>query len=222
MSGYDKDGFIQLIRKTEDVKPEKKKEKKSSKRPFKKGSWKMWLYKKIKRWKSQSSVVDFHFIKQENLIVTDRNGKVKTLITGQKPTDEQMKKLQKHKDDVFILINCGEGIFTRISLKCYQKLMKVDKIAVSIRLICSDDAGEEEFDAFDDEQVFDNINSFLSWVNYYRQLVYGVCEVQSHMCGFMYTRYKARTVISFTDGSVKAYKGDFNEVLTEFDFDPLL
>ena len=225
MVGYDKDGFIQLIRRSESVAAEgksEKKEKKSSKRPFKKGSWKMWLYKKLKKWKSSKHVSDFHFTKQINVFLTERKDKVKAFVSGQKPTDEQLKRLQKHKDDSFVLINCGEGIYTRISVRCYLKLLEVDRIAISISMICSDDAGDEEFSAYDDEQVFDNINSFLSWVNYYRQLVYGVCEVQSHMCGFMYTRYKAKTVIRYTDGSVKAFKGDFNEVLTEFDFDPLL
>ena len=100
--------------------------------------------------------------------------------------------------------------------------MEIDRIAISVTLRCSDDAGEEEFDAYDDEQVFDNINSFLSWVNYYRQLVYGVCEIQSHMCGFMYTRYKAKTLIRKIDGTFETYKGDFNEVLKAYDITPLL
>lgn len=225
MGNYDKDGFIQLIRKSETSMKEDespKNAKKSSKRPFKKGSWKMWLFKKLKKWRSPKSVVGFHHIKTPSVYITKRNDKVKCFISEQKPSEEQLKKLQKHKSDSFVLINCGEGIYTRISMKCYLKLLEVDRIAVAITLVCTDDSGDEEFDAYNDEQVFDSINSFLSWVNYYRQLCYGVCETQSHMCGFMYTRYKAKTVIRYTDGSVKAFKGDFNEVLKEFDFDPLL
>ena len=42
------------------------------------------------------------------------------------------------------------------------------------------------------------------------------------MCGFMYTRYKAKTLIRKTDGSFETYKGDFNEVLKAYDITPLL
>lgn len=215
---YDKDGFIKLIRKSATgEKPEKK-----SKKPFKKGSWKAWLFKKLKKWKSSKHVQDFHFVKQENLIIVGKDGKLKTTLTGHKPDDKLIEKLEKNKKNSFILINCGENIFTKISVKTYLKLMEIDRIAISVTLRCSDDAGEEEFDAYDDEQVFDNINSFLSWVNYYRQLVYGVCEIQSHMCGFMYTRYKAKTLIRKVDGTFETYKGDFNEVLKAYDITPLL
>lgn len=220
MENYDKDGFIQLIRRTEPK--ERKADKDPKKNPFKKGTWKAWLFKKLRKWKSSKHVQDFHFVKQENLIVINRKGKTKAVMSGGKPDEATLQKLVKNKKDAFVLINCGEGVFIRISVKCYLKLMEIDRIAVSIQLRCSDDSGDEEFDAYDDEQVFDNINSFLSWVNYYRQLVYGVCEVQSHMCGFMYTRYKSKVIIRKVDGSVESYKGDFNEVLSEYGFDPLL
>jgi hypothetical protein len=201
----------------------KPKKNSKDKKPFKKGSWAHALFKKIKRWKSPKNVEDFHYTKQENLLVIDKKGKVKTIKFSKKPSEEQITKIsEKWKKDTDVLINCGEGIFLRISWKCYLKLIQIDKIAISIQLLCSDDAGEEEFTAYEDDQIFDNINSFLSWVNYYRQLVYGVCEIQSHMCGFMYVKYKAKTLVTHKDGSIHKFKGDFNEVLSEYDFDPLL
>ena len=66
MTTYDQDGFIQLIRKqSPDVKP--KDAKKSTKNPFKKGSWKHSMLKILKKWKSSKYVSDFHFIQQENV-----------------------------------------------------------------------------------------------------------------------------------------------------------
>ena len=49
---YGPDGFIHLIPKGS--KEEKKK--KSSKNPFKKGSWKHYMYKILKKWKSSKYV----------------------------------------------------------------------------------------------------------------------------------------------------------------------
>ena len=62
----DSDGFVILERiisvPPSNTTPEKiSKKEKNPKKPFKKGSWKNWLLKKLRKFKSPPSVKSFHF-----------------------------------------------------------------------------------------------------------------------------------------------------------------
>lgn len=214
---YGPDGFIHLIPKGS--KAERKK--KSSKNPFKKGSWKHYMYKILKKWKSSKYVSDFHFVKAENLVIY-WNDKVKVKAFKKAPDKETLQKIQKKYEDSFVLINAGEGVFLRISVTSYLKFMEIDKMEIYLHMKCKDDATDTWFDIADDYKTIDNISELMSFVNYYRQLVHGVEDVQCAVCTFTYVKYDIRTVVLKQDGSAETYKGDFNDFLTEYEFDPLL
>lgn len=216
----DKNGFIVLKRVSADTKAPTYK--KARKNPFKKGSWKAWLYKKLKKWKSSKYVADFHYMHATNAIIQSKN-KTKTVIMSTRPDDDMVDKLKSKKyRDAMVMIDCGEGVYLRISSKCYCKLMEIDRIAINVSLKAQEDGEDDFFDVFDEDKVYDNINTLLSWVNYYRQLVNGIGEIQCRCCWFTYVKYNCKTVVQKRDGSIETYKGDFNEFLTAYDFDPLL
>ena len=222
MTTYDQDGFIQLIRKqSPDVKP--KDAKKSAKNPFKKGSWKHSMLKILKKWKSSKYVSDFHFIQQENVLVyRNDNEKPKVKVSKTAFSKEKLEKIQKKFSDAYVLINASEGVFLRISIPCYLKFMDVDKIQIALKIEGQEDGETEWFDMYTDTQTIDNINQLMDFVNYYRQMVIGGMEVQAHCCWYTYVRHKVKVVVLKRDGSVEAYKGDFNNFLAEYDFDPLI
>lgn len=214
---YGPDGFIHLIPKGS--KEEKKK--KSSKNPFKKGSWKHYMYKILKKWKSNKYVSDFHFMKAENLIIY-RNDKVKVKAFKKVPDKELLQKIQKKYENSFVLINAGEGIYLRISIASYLKFMEIDKMEIYLHMKCKDDATDTWFDVMDDYKTIDTIFELMSFINYYRQLVHGVEDVQCAVCTFTYVKYDIRAVVLKRDGSAETYKGDFNDFLSEYKFEPLL
>lgn len=217
----DEEGFVVLKRK--DQKPAEKKQKRAHKKhPFRRGSWKDFLYTKIRKWKSSKYVDDFHFVKLENIVVY-RKSKPKAILTRKKLTKSQLEKLQDKYDDCYILINSYDNVFVRLTLKSYMKLIEIDKIAISYKMEGIEDGYEDEkYPVYDLEQVIDNINDLMSWINYYRQLIAGVCEVQASCCNFTIFEFKVKTVVQMRDGTLKTYKGDFNEVMQDFDIRPFL
>ena len=220
---YDQEGFIQLIHKQSVPKePEKeKKSKKNAKNPFKKGSWKHAMLKVLKKWKSSKYIVGFHFVKTENLLVY-RNDKAKIKISNVPFSKEKLLKINEKYDDAYVLINASEGVFIRISIPCYLKFSEVDKIQINVDIKGQEDGDDEWFDMYTDTMTIDNINQLMDFINYYRQMVKGCMEVQAHCCWYTYVKYKVKTVILKQDGTAEAYKGDFNEFLAEYEFDPLL
>lgn len=225
MEFYDKDGFVQLVprftkddKKTEKAKPETIK---SNKNPFKKGSWKAWLFKKAKKWKSSKLVSDFHFTKLENIVVYE-NDKPKVILSKTKIGKDKLKKLAD-KPNCYILINARDNVFVKLSIKSYLKLMKVNKMAITITVYGKDDGREDDpYIVYDDEMVLDNINDLMNWVNYLRQLINGVMSMQAQCCGYVWYDFKVKTVIIKTDGEPETYKGDFNEVMKAYNITPLL
>lgn len=226
--GKDKDGFTVLIKSQPDeyyrvsVQTEKEKPvKKVSKNPFKKGSWKFSLLKKLKKHHSTSKVSSFHFTKLENIIIY-RNSKPKAILSKKAFSEETLRKMSEKYPDCYILINCRESMYMKLSLKSYLSLMEIDKMVIEYTMKASDDCENETYEIYDNRIVIDNINDLCNWINYYRQLIDGVGEVQAMCCSFTYYKYKVKTLIKKTDGSYETYKGDFNEVLKKYHITPLL
>lgn len=222
---YDQDGFLILIKKTKpEAQPAKpKKEKKLKKNPFKKGTWKHALMKTLLKWKSSKNISDFHFTKLDNLLIsTDNSKKYKAFST--RMSKEKLDKFSSKHDKAMILINAGLGVYIKLSLKCYLALMEINRIRISIFLKGQEDGAEEDewFDIYEDNTTIDNINQLMDFINYYRQLVNGVATVQAHCCWYTYVKYNVKTVVLKQDGSAEAYKGDFNEFLEKYHFEPLL
>ena len=217
---YDKDGFMVLVhynRPEPATKDEPKKDKKKPK--FKKGSWKAVLYKLSKRHRSDN-VEDFHFVKLDNLLIYEKD-KVKCLKFNSKLTK---KKLESYdQDNAFILINCGSSTYSKISVKAYLKLMKVDKIIFRYDLTgYYDGMKNEDFDMMTNDYTLDSINSLCGFLNYFKSLLQGVIEVQSQCFGLTDYKFKIKIMVIMTDGSVKTYKNNEREFLKNFSISNLL
>ena len=221
----DSDGFVILERiisvPPSNTTPEKtSKKEKNPKKPFKKGSWKNWLLKKLRKFKSPSSVKSFHCSKVKNYVIY-QSKKLK-VSEFHVPLDDDMITSLKEKDECMVLIRGENHTFFEISLKAYQKLCNVDRMIVNYQLIGIEDDDDSKVILMENTRVITSINDLMSFINYYRQLVDGVMEVQSNCFGFTQYAYKVKTVVINKDGIPKAFKGDLNEVLEYFHIKPLI
>ena len=205
------DDFFTLIKKSpEDNKISSKKdekEKKAAKPKFKKGSWKHWLYKKAKNWKSPRQIEDFHFTKLDNLVVY-RLDKPKAIISSKRFDLKKLRELQKKHDDLYVLVNATDRMFMKMSLKAYLKLMNVDKIVFNVKLqALYDGADEDELDdIFEIDKMVDSINELAYFINYHRRGADGIYEIQAMVCSYTLFYYTFRILVYKRDGSADTYK----------------
>lgn len=198
-------------------KSKKKKDSQSEKPKFKKGSWKHYLWKKIKKWKSSKFVEDFHFVKFDNLAVYTKDGKPKIVMSSSRFDLKKLKDLQKKHGDLYVFVNATERMYMKISLKSYLKLMEIDKIAINFRLeACFD--GEVEIDElYESDTIIDNINELANYINYHRKGIEGVYEIQARCCAYTDYHFKCRILVYKRDGSVETYKSDMNDFMKAYD-----
>lgn len=222
MEYFDNDGFVQLIKKSPKPKDEKPAPKKKIfKNPFKKGSWKSDFFKKFKRTRVSPHVEDFHFVKMENLLVY-RKDDPKTLISKTRFNLKDLEKISKKYSDSFVLINAFNNTYIKLTLKSYLKLMKVKSIVIEYKVMVQEDGDDEICEYYEADQVISNINELMGFINYFRELINGVGEVQARVCCYTWVEFKVKTLVIKQDGSTKSFKGDFNEVMEYFDIKPLL
>ena len=219
----DSDGFVILERviattpsNPVTVKPEKPQD---PKKPFKKGSWKNWLLKKLRKFKAPNQVKGFHFTKLTNYVIYQAKKLKITSFHAQ--LDSDTISTLKTKEDCTVLIRGENRTFFELSLKAYQKLCNVDRMIVSYQLIGIED-DDSRSTLMENTRIITSINELMNFINYYRQLVDGVMEVQSNCFGFTRYTYKVKTVVVNRDGIPRAFKGDFNEVLEFFHIKPLI
>ena len=178
----DSDGFVILERiisvPPSNTTPEKiSKKEKNPKKPFKKGSWKNWLLKKLRKFKSPPSVKSFHFSKLTNYVIY-QSKKLK-VSEFHVPLDDDMITSLKEKDECMVLIRGDNHTFFEISLKAYQKLCNVERMIVNYQLIGIED-DDSKVTLMENTRAITSINDLMSFINYYRQPVDGVMEVQSN------------------------------------------
>lgn len=217
---------FKLIRKKEaspTVEPEKKKKEKiqkpPKKNPFKKGSWKAYLYKLLKKWRSSKYVEDFHFVKLENIVIYKKD-KPKAILHKKMLSKDEIKRLQDKFPDCYILINSYDNMYSKISLASYLLLMDVDKIAIDFHLQALYDGEDEIYDVYKLNTIYDNINDLMSFINYHRQGIAGVYEVQAQCCCYTDFMFKFKIVVMKRDGTTETYKGDMNEFMTKYKLRP--
>lgn len=221
----DKDGFLVLIPKKvkEDKvpqKPKKEKPEKQHKNPFKKGSWKSYMYKRLKKWRSSKLSPDFHFVKLENIILMTDGETPKVSLFNRRLTKGKLEKLKTKHPECAVLINCGCNTYLKISLKSYLKLIEIDKICISVAITALDDGFNERFDFYDNEQVITNINDLMNFINYHRQCIEGIYEIQANVCSFTDVDFKFKIVVLKRNGKAEVYKGDMNDFMAAYSITP--
>lgn len=221
----DKDGFHILARKEtiglKAAPKDKKKDKKihtGEKNPFKKGTWKHQFWKNLKKYLPTKAVQFFHNINYRNFVVyRDQEDSDYEVIVRNKHLSNGEVALLRKADKADILISVGDQMYARVSPKAYQKLQKVDKIAIHFRLDGWFDGEDEVMTIMEDYSTITDINSLLSYINYHRQGVYGVYETQAKCCGYTDFAFKFKILVTFRGGKCKVYKGDMNDFLKDFD-----
>ena len=216
------DEFIKLKRKTPVLKvapivvtPVTKKPKEKSNQPkFKKGSWKHWLYKKLKKMYIPKSVEKFHDTKLENYVIYS-DTKPRLMISSSKLTKSTIEKLEKKYKNPYLLINSGEDMFTKVSLDSYKKLLGIDKIIIQFEFSVTDD-GEDPYTV--DEQLIqiDSINKLFYYLNGESFRIGGLYELQAKISFYSMYDIKHKIMVHRKDGTVETYKNDINKFIKAY------
>ncbi|MCM1230281.1 MAG: hypothetical protein NC489_09110 [Ruminococcus flavefaciens] len=189
------------------------------KNPFKKG-WKRQLWKNLREHMSGRYIRFFHNINFRNFIVyrKSEDGDWKVDVRNTHLSKKEVGML-KDADQANILIGVGDRMYANISAKAYKKLQKVSKIAIQFKLDAwyDGDPIDEPMTVMEDYSTIDNINDLLSYINYHRQCVYGIYEIQAKCCGYTDFAHQFKILVTFQNGDCKTYKGDMNEFLKDFD-----
>ena len=225
----DSDGFYTLIKRTpEDRKRvekedrQKEKDKRQKGNPYKKGGWKHELFKRLKKRKIDNRrIQEFHFLKSENYLISANGEKLKPFNT--RMTHSKLEKFSEKHKDAMILIQSGVGgIYTKIPVNTYLRLATIEKMSIKYRMDASYDGDEDMYTVYDLVEDISTIGELMHFINYYRQLIDGVMEIQAACCCYTMFECKVKTMVMFEDGSSMAFKGDLNEVLRYFEFKELI
>lgn len=219
-TGFNTDGFITLVKKqsTEQTKLSKRKNKDMTKPKFKKGSWKHWLYKRLKKLQPSKVVSKFHDTKLKNIVVY-RNDKPRASISSEKMTKELLTKLETKFPDAYILINSGDNMFTKINLSAYKKLMDIEKIVMHFELTVIDDGEDEPQQLYEKDVTIDSINRLCNVVNTERVCIDSVYDIQARCTWYSVYEFDYRIMVQKRDGSIEYYKDSINKFLKAYDLD---
>ncbi len=227
----DQDGFHLLVRRnvtaaSDTVKSvvettvdhSKKTVKTKTKNPFKKGSWKSWLWKNLRKYNPGRWIRNFHNINCQNFIIwrETEDSDYQVMASNVKLPKSFVGEL-KSSDRSHIMISVGDQMYASITPKAYNRLLKVEKIAIYFTMDAHFDGDDENVSILDEYHTIDNINDLLSYLNYRRQGVYGVYELQAKCSGYTDYFYNYKILVYFRNGTCKSYKGDMNEFLKDFD-----
>lgn len=190
--------------------------KKKQKCPYRKGSRKFKMYKKLNNAPVNSTTARFHDKRLSNYIILDRkkNGEIKAgRFTSRVKTDFQDVSEQK---DTYFIVNCADNIFIRLSSKSYFKLSRLRKVMIISQCVVRDDGSCEDEVLYNDSRTFDTINGLLRALTEERIRCDCIYETQIKNCG--YSLYDFRYKIMTVDKSGKyKYYNDINKFCRHYD-----
>lgn len=204
----DKDGYIVLTRKN---KTEKVKKEKKHWPSFKKSSWKYWLFQRLKHHHFSSQ-----FKNPENLLIHD--GEADDEVQDKHIEDDikRYKKMLKKDPDAYIMVNAGNKVFMKVSLKSYIKLLEIKDMVIDFSLLTSWDGLEDE-EVYHQEYLIDSVNELCRFINFHRMGIEGVYDLQSNYClAFNETTYKMKILVRKIDKTVETYKSDMNDFMKKY------
>lgn len=223
----DEDGFIRLQFKnprviTPSKAVEKVSQKKKSGKPFKKGSWKRKLYDYVTEHKFVHSAIKlFHLTKHENIIFmkSEKDMKVGTFFT--RISDKKLAKLAKKYPDGFVLINNMNRQYTRLPFESYKKLAKVQSIGIEYTVLVMEDGDDGYQKMYDARNHIVSINELCREIQYYRNLVDGIIDIQCYACWYSVFKVDFKILVLDQNGDTHTYK-DINKFLDDYMIHPLL
>ena len=193
----------------------KQKKPQQPKCPYRKGSRKFKLYKKLNKVPINSTTNKFHDKRLSNYMIHDqkKNGSIEArrFTTKTKSTYEDL----TDPKDTYFMVNCGDNIFIRLSAKSYFKLSRLRKIIIISQGVVRDDGAYEDDVLYSDSRVFDTINGLLRALTEERIRCDCIYETQIKNCG--YSLYDFRYKIMTLDKSGKyKYYDDINRFCRQY------
>lgn len=223
----DDDGFIRLQFKnprviTPSKTVEKVSRKKKSDKPFKKGSWKRKLYDYVTEHKFVYSAIKlFHLTKHENIIFMKSEKDTKASTFSTRLSEKKLAKLTKKYPDGFVLINNMNHQYTRLPFESYKKLAKVQSIGIEYTVLVMEDGDDEYQKMYDARNHIVSINELCREIQYYRNLVDGIIDIQCYACWYSVFKVDFKILVLDQNGDTHTYK-DINKFLEDYKIYPLL
>lgn len=198
----DKDGFYQLEWKSDTLSIPKHE---PDEKPKKLKGWKKDMLKKLKRAPKPSCIKKFHNTKLTNLKVDE----------GSQITFKQNKNKCKPSPKAYILISLGEGIYHRLSVKTYHKLLKINKVMIEFTFLAKDDYSDKAEVLSKSSTIIQSINDLLRFVLWERMRIDAVYEVQAKASVFTDYDFKYRIAVMKSNGELETYR-DINKFLANY------
>lgn len=187
------------------------KQKKTKKKKVKKAKLKDWVYRLLKNCKPSRMVDRFHDTRMENLVIYDNNDRphiVKYKGNIDKPL---FKKLKKKYQDAYILVNGGDGFFSRISVDTYVKLSKINRLVIHYELLSMDIDDDDMRNIITPiDRVIDSINELVRFHMSERTRIDTICDMCCRDFWYDLFENKYRIAVEYKNGKVLYFK-DIND-----------
>lgn len=181
--------------------------------PFKKGTKKYKLYKALSKAQNHDGVSKFHEKRFVNLAIS-HVGKTKCEEFTNKLSSEDIHRLSVKKSRNYILIGCSGGVYRRIKISSYMKLIKLRKVIIESRCVSRTDCGDYET-VYKDRIIVDSINRLLKILTEERIRCDCIYELQLKSRGYDMYDFKYKIMTLDKSGEYKFY-GDINDFCKEF------
>lgn len=231
----DKDGFYILRRREQRVEPDNQAQtmfaqleestapkKQKPKKPKLKKRWMKDLYHKLKDWRPMRQFKSFSESRLFNFTLHVPDGGCFESDVRFSIPKRRFVKRYKSSANAMHFIDCGDGMFMKISTEAYLKLLKIDRMILRFTLTGMYDSvvpiteDVDCADLFDHEYVFTHMGELCSFINYHRQLINGIYDIQSACFGFTDYWFDFHIVVKMQDGSVKTYHSNMNDFMKDF------
>jgi len=210
------DEFYQLKRIVPTIGTAKTKKEKKTKLPkFSKGSWKHAALACLKHAFVGKDTEDFHFVRNENLVVCLDPKKTKVIPFRTRFDFTKLKTLGRNYSKAFVLINAADGTYLRMGVKSYTKLAGIDRIYIKFKLLASYD-DDTTLEVYRSEKTITNINELAYYIIHHQHCIDGVYDVQAECYGFADYAFKFKIMVWKSDNTVETYKGDMNDFMEKY------
>lgn len=150
---------------------------------------------------------------------SEHDMKVRTFST--RVSDKKLDKLSKKYPEGFVLINNMNRQYTRLSFDSYRKLAKVQSIAIEYTVLVMEDGDDEYQKMYDARNHITSINELCREIQYYRNLVDGIIDIQCYACWYSIFKIDFKILVLDQNGDMYTYK-DINKFLDAYKIHPLI
>lgn len=180
-----------------------------------KKSWEKYFKSLIAKIVVPKYVKQFHNMKQDCIYIKSEDQKV----TGIKKPRLGISKLYerfKNPKDVSIFVPSGTNTYTKLSLESYHKLSNLSVVHLTYTMRVLYDCTDDYEELYTYPVTIYDIESLLEEIQYYRNLIDGIGELQAMVNNYDLMDIVFRIVIKFKDGTYCSYK-NINEFMKDYD-----